>query len=198
MAAAVTNFKGTTKIQDRYQTPNPVEDSGTASRSRLRNQGRITGGLKLTPKKAGTAKNLLRAQALATTPWVVMWTAPLYVVQLIGFVFWVVGFGVGAGGEGTWTGWAYDTVAATFGWSTTSDVGGVFVGFGMALSLVAVILGLLIAFILYSIRGVSCSKGNYHIIIIPVLLAFSVVPLSFLPLVWIWCAYVVVSQGNDS
>ena len=198
MAAAVTNFKKPTKIPDRYQTRNLAEDSGTTSKSRVRNQGKIPGGLKMIPKKAGQTRNLLRAQALATKPWVVMWTAPLYVVQLIGFVFWLVGFEIGSGGEQTWTGWAYDAVASTFGWSTTNDVGGVFVGLGMALSLTAVIFGLLVAFVLYSIRGVSCSKGPYHLIIIPIILAFAVVPLSFLPLVWLWCAYVVVSQGSES
>ncbi len=141
------------------------------------------------PTKVG-AKATKRVVALATTSWIILWTWPLYIAQLIGFVFWIMGMGAGMGAEDTWIGWALDITGSV------TDMAEIFLAIGMGFGAIAAVLGFLVAYALYFMRGISCFEGH-SLIIMALMFGFALTPLSFLPVVWIWCLYVVMSQAKS-
>lgn len=169
--------------RDKLRTEN---NNGNTKRF-LRNARRFEKGAKVITN-SNLRKGKKRIKALAVTGWIMTWTWVLYVIQLIGFVFWVVGIGTGIYGEETVVGQILDWGGLTSG---TAEI---FIGLGMAMGLISASLGFMVAFGLYTVRGVSCFKSISNLILIPISLALVIGPFGIFPVVWIWCVFVVLSQ----
>lgn len=180
---------------DRYtRIKNTSNESDTADRNKgrgtkryLRNARRFEKSRKLIPG-LNLRKGMRRVRALATTGWIISWTWPLYIVQLIAFMFWFIGLGTGISGEETWLGWIVDGTTGL-----VSDTAEIFIYLGMGLGLIAVTLGLLVANVLYLSRRVPTFSAS-SLIVMAVMISFALTPVVVLPLVWVWCLNVIIGQ----
>lgn len=134
-------------------------------------------------------EDLAKHAKAARAAWVIVSaTAVIYPAQLIFAVLTLLGL-AGLISAGGWVGYA--DLLGVFQTSAES----MFV-IGLLGSLVISILSVLAAALLFLVNGVSSFHGLSPVILALCFAAYLIPVVNFLPCVWLWCLYVVISQGK--